>query len=198
MTVLKPIKDKDLMDRLKKGDELALNYIYNVYSEQLFISAYNMLKNKELCEDIIQDVFISIWNKREKIQIKTTLKAYLYASVLYKVYDQYRKKNSLIRVELIENFNSQVEYTNPETKIIHNELVERINSIVDDLPEKCREVFKMSREEHLSHKEIALKLNISTKTIEAHITIALKKIRTSLGNSYSIEIISTLYFLINS
>ena len=61
------------MNRLKQGDELALDYIYKVYSEQLFISAYNMLKNKELCEDIIQDVFISIWNKREKIQIKTPL-----------------------------------------------------------------------------------------------------------------------------
>ena len=153
-----------------------------------------MLKNKELCEDIIQDVFFNIWKKREKINIKTSLKAYLYTCVLYKVYDQYKSKNSLLKSELIENFNSKIQQSNPETKLIYSELVHQISTIVNTLPEKCQLVFKLSREEQLSHKEIAQELNISAKTVESHITNAIRILRMRLGDTYSAKIIVFLYF----
>jgi len=193
MKNLKQFSDKDILQRLANNDESALRAVYEEYSEKLFISAYNLLNNKEICEDIIQEIFISLWRKRQNLSIKTTLKGYLYACVTYKVYDQYKIKNSALKTELIDNFNNQIQFSNPETNMVHNELVERINSIINTLPKKCQVVFKMSREELLSHKEIAQKLNISTKTIESHITNALKIIRSSLGNSYSAEIILFIY-----
>ena len=155
-----------------------------------------MLKNKEVCEDIIQEVFVNIWNKRGNLDVKTSLKSYLYASVLYKVYGYFRKNSDNIHVELIEGFNTHIQYSNPETKLIQEELLDKINEIVESLPKKCRLVFKLSRDRQLSHKEIALKLNISTKTIETHITKALKTIKSSLGHSFCIEIITLLYYTI--
>ena len=71
------ISDKELLDRLNKGDETVLKLLYERYWEELFISAYNLLKNREVCEDILQEIFISIWKKRGKIQIKISLKSYL-------------------------------------------------------------------------------------------------------------------------
>ena len=188
------IEDKQILDLLKIGDEKAITMMYEKYAEKLYISAYNMLKNKEASEDIIQEVFISIWNKKETLEVKTTLKSYLYACVAYKVYSHFRKNKENFKVELLEGFNTQVQYLNPETKLIQDEFINHINSIIDALPPRCKQVFQMSREEQLSHKEIALKLNISTKTIETHITKAIKALRTSLGKSYSIELIAFIYY----
>ncbi|MDO5979080.1 RNA polymerase sigma factor [Flavivirga spongiicola] len=189
------ISDDEILQILKKGDEKSISILHEKYSEELFISAYNMLKNKEICEDILQEVFINIWNKRGHLNIKTSLKSYLYASVMYGVYGYYRKNSDKMNVELLEGFNTHVQQSNPETKLIQREIIAQINSIIESLPEKCRLVFEMSRNEQLSHKEIAEKLNISTKTIETHITKALKAIRSSLGHTYSIEIVAFLYHI---
>lgn len=182
-------KDTVILDRLSKGDATALNLLYETYWEQLFISAYNLLKNKEACEDILQELFISLWNKRERLQINISIKSYLYASVTYKVYDYLRKNSKVIQLELLEDFDNRIHFSDPESKMIHKELVNHINEVIQTLPEKCRKVFIMSREEQLSHKEIAEKLKISSKTVEAHITKALKAIKLSLGSFATIELV---------
>jgi len=184
----KQIIDQDIINRLKKGDESALSLLYDLYWEQLFISAYNMVKNREVCEDILQELFISIWNKRDRLVINTSIRSYLYSATLYKVYDHFRKNSKVIKVELLENFDKRIQSATPESKLMHQELVDHINSSIEELPDKCKQVFKLSREEQLSHKEIADKLNISTKTVEAHITKALKHLKTSLGTIASIEL----------
>lgn len=181
-------KDLDILERLKNDEKHALTELYNHYWEPLFISSYNLLKDKELCEEIIQDVFIDFWKNRKSLQIKISLKAYLYACTRYKVFAQFRKKK-IIRVELFDDIKKRFHYATPETKIMHKELVEQIANIVETLPKKCQNVYKLSREEQLSHKEIAQKLNISTKTVENHITIALKTLRKSLGHMLTIELI---------
>ncbi|GAA4234590.1 RNA polymerase sigma-70 factor [Postechiella marina] len=180
--------DQDIINQLKRGDKKALTKLYDSYWQALYISSYNLLKDKELCEEIIQDVFIDLWKSRATLEIKISLKAYLYACTRYKVFAQFRK-NKMIRVELFDDLKKRFQYTNPETKIMHKELVEQISAIVETLPEKCKRVYKLSREEQLSHKEIAKKLNISTKTVENHITIALKALRKALGHMLSIELI---------
>ncbi|WP_298367448.1 RNA polymerase sigma-70 factor [uncultured Lutibacter sp.] len=191
------LDDDILLERLKAGDNQALTEIYNTYWKSLFLSSYSLLKNKEVCEDIIQDVFVDIWKKRETIKITISLKAYLYACTRYKVYDYFRKNKKGVNVDLIENLNTRIYQATPATKLMHKELVEHINSVVDSLPKKCREIYILSREEQLSHKEIAQKLNISTKTIESHITRALKTLRTSMGGLVSLEMIIWLQNHIN-
>ncbi len=176
-----PISENDLIKSLKNGDKTALTAIYNKFWKPLFISSYNILKDKELCEEIIQDVFIDFWNKRATLQIKVSLRSYFYACVRYKVFSEFRK-NKIIRVELFEDLNKRFQYSTPETIIMHKELKKHIENIVESLPKKCQKVYKLSRNEQLTHKEIAQRLNISTKTVENHITNALKVLRASLGN----------------
>jgi RNA polymerase sigma-70 factor (family 1) len=182
-------QDKVLIDRLRNGDELALTELYNRFWQLLFVSAYNIIKDKELCEDIIQDIFMNIWHNREKLEINISLKGYMYACARYQVFNQFRKNKDKIHVELFDNLEERFQYTTPETQIMHDELVQQINFIVDTLPEKCQVVYKLSREEQLSHKEIAERLNISTKTVENHITKALHTIRMSIGSTTSMTMV---------
>lgn len=185
--------EKTLLKSLQKGNKEALTALYNLYWEPLFLSAYNLLKKREVCEDIIQEVFINIWKNREKIQIKTSLKSYLYVSVRYQVYSHFRKNKDNLHIELFENLDRRFQYATPETKLMHNELLQLINEVVKTLPKKCRIVYKMSREKQLSHKEISERLNISTKTVENHITKALKTLKTAMGSAFSLELIVWLH-----
>jgi len=181
-------KDKYLLHRLKKNDTKVFTDIYNDYWKTLYISSYNLLKDKELCEEIIQDVFTDLWKAREKLEIRISLKSYLYACVRYKVFSEFRK-NKIQKVELFEDLNQRFLYATPETKLMHQELVAQIETIVNTLPTRCQEVYRLSRNKQLSHKEIAEKLNISTKTVENHITHALKILTTALGNVLSIQLL---------
>lgn len=187
------INDKEILKNLNRKEGKSISILYEKYSEELFVSAYNMLKNKEVCEDIVQEIFINIWNKRRTLKINTTLKSYLYASVMYGVYGYLRKNSDKINVELTIGLKNHVQYSNPETELIQKEIISQINETIESLPEKCRIVFKMSRNQKLSHKEISEKLNISTKTVETHITKAIKVIRSSFGNIYSV---GTFFFFL--
>lgn len=189
----KKLNDVQLLESLRTGDEKALSIIYKQYWELMYLAAYNLVKNKEVCEDIVQEIFISVWNNREKIKIKVSLKSYLYASTIYRVYDYFRKNSKVIKVELLENFDSRIQSCNPETRLMHKELMEYIDSIIDELPGKCKIVFKLSREDQLSHKEIADKLNISPRTVEGHISKALKLLKASISNSASFGLILFIF-----
>ena len=182
------MSEDEIIYRLKNDDKKALTLVYNTYWKPLFLSSYNLLKNKELCEEIIQDVFVDLWNNRDKIQIKISLNSYLYACTRYKVFAQFRKQK-MIRVELYENLEKRFQYATPETKMMHKELVAQIDTVVKLLPPKCQNVYKLSRYEQLSHKEIAKQLNISTKTVENHISFALRALRNALGPMLSVELL---------
>ena len=182
-------EDKELIDRLRDGEESALTELYNRFWQSLFMSAYNILKDKELCEDIIQDIFMNIWNNREKLEIHISLKGYMYACTRYQVFNHFKKNKDKIHVELFDDLDKRFQYATPETLLMHEELVQQINAIVESLPQKCQQVYKLSREEQLSHKEIAAQLDISTKTVENHITKALQTIRLSMGSSTSMAMV---------
>lgn len=178
-----------LINRLRNGEESALTELYNKFWQSLFVSSYNVLKDRELCEDIIQDIFMNIWHNREKLEINISLKGYMYACARYQVFNQFKKNKDKIHVELFEDLDKRFQYSTPETQLMHDELLDQINSIVQALPEKCQLVYKLSREEQLSHKEIAERLDISTKTVENHITKALHVIRLSMGTSASMAMV---------
>ena len=178
-----------LVNRLRNGDESALTELYNKFWQLLFMSSYNVIKDKELCEDIIQDIFMNIWHNREKLEIHISLKGYMYACARYQVFNHLKKNKDKVHVELFDDLEKRFQHTTPETELMHEELVQQINLIIETLPDKCRIVYKLSREEQLSHKEIAERLDISTKTVENHITKALQVIRLSMGSTASVAMV---------
>jgi RNA polymerase sigma-70 factor (family 1) len=179
--------DYELLAFLKAGDEAALSEFYKRYWQPLYVSVNNILKDRQSCEDVIQEVFIKLWDKRESIEIQISVKAYLFASCRYEVFRLI--KSQKVREDIFDGLHERLHEPSAYGSLEHKELLQQINSIVAQLPDKCREVYKLSREENLSHKEIAERLGISTKTVENHITRALAQLRSSMGGLLTIELI---------
>jgi RNA polymerase sigma-70 factor (family 1) len=175
---MNPYDEKELLSRLADGDQGALTSIYQQYWQPLFISAYNIIKDKNACEDIVQEIFIQLWLKRESLQIRESLKSYLHAATRYQVFRHIR--NMPVKQELFEQLDERLTTSSTDQALLQKDLHQQINKVVADLPDKCQQIYRLSREEYLSHKEIAERLGISTKTVENQLTIALRRLRISL------------------
>lgn len=172
--------EKQLLSSLSSGNEEALTFIYRKFWDRLFLSAYNVLKDKEACEDIVQEIFIQLWQKKEQLVIRTSLEAYLVSATRYQVFHLIRKGSK--RMELFENLEERFSADSADALLCVKETQKTIDVAVDNLPEKCKNIYKLSRENHLSYKQIAEQLQISTKTVENQLTIALKRLRNALGS----------------
>ncbi len=171
--------DQKLIEQVSKGNELAFDHFYNKYWDSLFISAYVILKDVEACKDIVQDVFLNVW-ERSNLNKIDNIEAYLHQSVKFKVLMALRKgkvsdKHLQTLQELIAN--------TTEEQLDYEDLHETIESSIKSLPAKCQEVFRLSRIEHLSNNQIAERLSISVRTVETHISNALRQIRSNLDSS---------------
>ncbi len=145
----------------------------------MYRSANNVLREDESAMDVVQDVFLWIWNNKGSLKIET-LRSYLLSSVKYKVANQIRKGKAR---ERFLSFIEETELTeDPVTDWVEvKELRRVIQNCVDSLPERWKEVYELSRNEHLSNREIADRLGISEKTVEKHITSSLKRIKISVS-----------------
>lgn len=165
--------------RLFEDDTLAFDEIYQRYWTIMFRSAYNILREREACMDIIQELFVWFWTHRHSVKVNS-VKGYLLAAVKFKVANYIR--DGKIRETFFEEVRKAGEPVGSlEESVEVKELLSVISEFTQDLPEKCREVFQLSRYEHLSNKEIAERLGISVKTVENQMTTALKKLRSSLA-----------------
>lgn len=155
---------------------IEIKKLFDESYQDLVIQALRLVKNPETAEDIVQDCFIKLWDKREKLEISGNIVAYLARMIRNSCLD-FLKKKRIQTSELNEAYQGSFEV---EDAMVTKDLQERIDRIIDDLPEKCRQVFVLSRFEELSYKEIAEQLNVSKKTVEAHISRALKSLRQNL------------------
>ncbi|MDM1047679.1 RNA polymerase sigma factor [Sphingobacterium hotanense] len=177
-----------------ESDQQSFAALYKKYSSILFSSAYRILKDKEICEDIIQEVFVRIWLKRFEIQIKN-VRSYLYQSVKNKVIDLIRNKKNNIQLSEIEDI---IATEQTDSHVLKKEVETAIDQSIQQLPERCAEIFYLKKEQHLSNKEIAQKLNISTKTVENQITVAIKKLKIALSGRMDFFIPIFLYLFFQS
>lgn len=166
------------MELLTSGDESAFNQIYERYWELLLGMAFNRLRYLHEAEDAVHDVFVSLWKTRETQKI-ISLKSYLAVSLKYIVLRIiYRKK--LFDAFTSRNHSEDVTYN--DNSIEDREVFNSIQKEMDRLPEKCKIIFQMSRIEGLPNSEIALRMNVSGKTVENQINKAQGKLRLSLKN----------------
>lgn len=170
-----------LSKRIKEGDLRAFDLLYHTYSQKLYGFAFSMLKNHEDAKEIVQDTFLKIWEKREIINPLGSLQAFLFSISYHTAIDLIRKrfKDDQYRTYLQAQF-PENESTTEEEPAYYRELIRILNKVIGELPEQRQKIYLLSREEGLSHKEIAEKLNISVKTVENQITLALKTIRKQL------------------
>lgn len=144
-------------------------------------TAFRLLNDTEAAEDVVQDVFCKLWEKKEELQITTSLKSYLFKMVInYSL--NHLKKNKALHLRETEFSTSQENEVDTTTDHVnYKETEKRIEKAINDLPPTCRLVFVLSRYEQLSYKQIAEQLGISVKAVENHIMKALKQLRNVLG-----------------
>ncbi|SHF33777.1 RNA polymerase sigma-70 factor [Pedobacter caeni] len=175
------LSDLELSSLLSAGDEIAYTEIYNRYHGALYIHVFNKLRHREDSRDIVHDLFISLWNNRDKLVLKTTLSAYLYTAVRYKVFDLISHREVASRyLESVVKFSEQEDGIT-DYVIREKQFLAIIEQEIAALPKKMRRVFEMSRMGNLSHKEIAAELDLSEKTVKKQINNSLKILRKKLG-----------------
>lgn len=176
--------DEDLLEQIAAGDKHAFSTLYNRYWNELFTTAAKVLRGTEEAEDVLQDVFLSLWKRRNDLTINGSVAAYLHTSVRYKAI-HYIEKNITRRDYLSLLTNVAVETLPPdsELQLQFKEVQKLISDAVAEMPPKMQEVYKLSRQQYLSHQEIADKLGISAETVKKHIQHALAVIKTALSKS---------------
>jgi len=176
----KYLVNEETIEKLRNGDMMAFDIIYRKYSPKLFGFILNILKTESDAEEIMQEVFLKIWEMHEDIKSYASFNSFLYTITYNKSINLIRKK--ITDRKYIDFLKTRPELTYPSVidDMQFEELNAEIKSLIEKLPPRQKEVFLLSRENELSYKEIADKLNISKNTIENHMVRALKFLKTNL------------------
>jgi len=171
--------DHQLMNRIKAGESLAYDTLFKKYYAYLCMIVYRMIQDKSAAEDVVQDVMLELWKKRESIEIKNAVKSYLHRSVRNKTLNRIRDNRMKFEgdEQLLEVPSGE---SSPIQMMQGEDLAQTLQKTYEKLPEKCRIVFSLVKYEGLSYKEAAEQLEISVKTVENQISKALKIFREVL------------------
>lgn len=181
MTEYNILTDKELTGLLSADDMRAFTEIYNRYWKKLFSVAANKIHDFDEAEEIVQDIFVSLWRRRAELDTVDTLGPYLAVSVKYRVIKVLDKRGSRQRYADQYKNNLDIADNGTEQWLEFEELKDRLMVLVAELPEKCRLAYQLSREAGYSQKMIAAEMGISEKTVEAHLGKALKTLRARLS-----------------
>jgi RNA polymerase sigma-70 factor (family 1) len=166
---------------LKHDVEAGFAEVYRRYWKMLINTAYKRLNTIEEAEELVQELLISLFDRRNVIQIHGSLEAYLKNALKYKILNLYRSKYTREQYAALILKANNCENVNPEQHLLAKETMQGINSALQKLPEKCKEVFVLSKIELLSNKAIALQLSISVSTVEKHISKGRRLMKDEMG-----------------
>ena len=173
------LSDKELFCLVQQDDIKAYEVIYQRHWPRLFEAAYKRLFSRQKAEDLLQELFISLYKRRNEIDITVSLQSYLNQALKYKVLNEYRAKS--VQLAFQKNFFFSPVCKNDFAEYVESkELSEKIELALNALPQKCREAFVLSRKADLSNKEISDRMQISVSTVEKHIGKALRILRDSV------------------
>ncbi|MDO5987520.1 sigma-70 family RNA polymerase sigma factor [Flavivirga amylovorans] len=171
---------EDLITHLRNGDEKAYVYLINAHHKLLFTYTMSLTNDRDQAQDIIQDVFLDIWKDRKKLNVKRSLKNYMYKIAYHKFINQYHKHRAISILERAYMDALDETFDDSNTELLERKIALIVEGI-NDLPKKCKEAFLLSKKEGLTNIEIAEYLNISTKTVEGHISKAYYLLREGVG-----------------
>jgi len=183
------ISEKDIIQKLKNGDELIFQFIFKKYYTGLYYYAKKYLGDKHHAEEIVQNTFLKLWEKRETFTISKSLSSYLYTTVYnnclnFLKHQQVKEKYKEYYTQKIRNAEEyySISQESGQSVYIAKEIENEIDKAIQELPGRCRKIFELSRFEGLKNHEIAEKLDISINTVQKQISIALCKLRSALAN----------------
>lgn len=187
--------DEDLMQEIKADNMFAFDVLYKKYVKKVYKFGYSILKSTVEAENLMQDVFLSLWENRHKVEKDSSIKSYVFTITYNSAISTLRKK--VRESEFVEYLKSLQEIREEpvDAGLEYKELTNKLENIINELPRRQKEVYLMHRIEGLKYIEIAKLLNISVNTIENHMSRALKTIREKLGN-YSLVVILFWYLFV--
>lgn len=180
--MLSPSEIRELQRRLAVyDDESAYKELFLVYYKPLQQFAFSFTKSQELSEEIVSDVFLKIWEKRADLEAIGNLKVYLYVSIKNTALKYLLKQKRQVAISLDElDIELESFHWTPEELVLTAEMMKKIEEAINDLPPRCKIIFKLIKEDQLRYKEVAEILNVSVKTIDSQLAIALKKISKAI------------------
>jgi RNA polymerase sigma-70 factor (family 1) len=184
------INDKILALRLNNNEVKAFDALFHKYSNKLYRFSFSLLKNEEDSKEIVQETFCKIWDKRKELDSGKSVKSFIFTISYNLIIDQLRLR---LKDEEYRKFLEQHFRENPfkqGTDMDYETIKKEIDKAVEELPAKRRQIYRLSREKGLSHKKIAAQLDIKEKTVENHINLALRHIKSRLSN----ELLAVLLF----
>ena len=187
-------QEVDIAD-LKAGNIKVFEMLFKQWYEPLCRYAYSMLHNEEEAEDMVQKTFCKLWEQREKMEIHTSIKSYLYRMVHNACLNKIKQWQMQSEHHEMIIYSSVTATNHVEQMLVHKELHSQIELAIAELPERCREVFLLSRMQHLSYIQIAQKMQISPNTVETQIVKALKMLRVKLKDYLMVGGCLLLYLL---
>lgn len=191
------ISDEELFvfNRMVEGDKEAFRFFFEKYYSDLCNLVNLYLHDPVMTEEIVQDIFIYLWEKKEKIKIESSLKSYLLRASKNRSLNYIRNEKTKLDIYSRLNDFDKGTIEMPDRVLDSNQLREVINASIDSLPERCREIYILGKERSMSYKEISEELGISVKTVEAQMGKALKKLREQLRPYYNDIFILFLFWM---
>jgi RNA polymerase sigma-70 factor (family 1) len=167
------------------NDERAFRRLFDLYYAPLVQYSTYITGSLSLSEEIVSEVFVNVWKNRLKLTGINNFKGYIYTSAKYKTIDYIRQSKNLIFFSVEKHdFEEYIVLDNPEDKFIEEEMTNRLDAAILKLPEKCRMIYRLVKEEQMKYREVAELLDISPKTVENQMIIAMKKIRAEISSYY--------------
>ncbi|MDR2281850.1 MAG: RNA polymerase sigma-70 factor [Sphingobacterium sp.] len=176
--------DQQLFELLKSSDKVAFMEIYRRYQTPLYLFACNLVQQEELAADLVQDIMMSLWEKRTTTSLNASLEGYLFRAIRYRFFDWIDKQK--VRQDYISNFQVFLDHSEWQTDniVAERELLQVIDQQIEQLPLRMKTIFLMNYRDHLTTEQIAEKLNISRKTVQNQINNANTLLRKHLGKLY--------------
>jgi RNA polymerase sigma-70 factor (family 1) len=191
MRVYQSYNDEQLVPLLKTGDEPAFAEIYERYWDKLLAVATHRLGIEAEAKELVQNVFFNLWKKRAALHLKYSLSTYLATAIKYEVLNTLASKSRQQRYQSFHRQNMQVASNETQNLVDFNELQDRVAVLIHKLPQKCRLVFEL-RQQGLSQKEVASALQISEKTVESHMSNAVRQLKAGLSPLAALIFLSSL------
>ncbi len=186
--------ERYLINGLKSRNKIIFDFVFHYYYSGLCAYAERFVYDDSLAEDIVQDLFVTLWLKSKTIQINTSLKNYLFTSVKNRSLDFIKKEKVRGNKTNYESANPKASENLAQYWFAESELKELIESALSKLPPRCREIIEMSRFEGMKNQEIAEKLNLSKRTVELQVSNALKQLRTDLKPYFPAFLVMLLFY----